>query len=99
VKELFYIVAGDEGERLGNVHFRLEWLLNIVTKYYQTDLVQEEIVNLLREALRNLTEVCDCADNDVEAEAIFTGNRGRPSYNIPYEQVTFHPFPLVSYGY
>jgi AraC-like DNA-binding protein len=46
-------------------------------------------VNLLREALRNLTEVCDCADNDVEAEAIFTGNRGRPSYNIPYEQVTF----------
>ena len=46
-------------------------------------------MNLLREALRNLTEVCDCADNDVEAEAIFTGNRGRPSYNIPYEQVTF----------
>ena len=33
-------VAGDEGERLGNVHFRLEWLLNIVTRYYQTDLVQ-----------------------------------------------------------
>jgi hypothetical protein len=41
-------VAGDEGERLGNVHFRLDWLLNIVTRYYQTDLVQEEIVNLLR---------------------------------------------------
>jgi hypothetical protein len=33
-------VAGDEGERMGNVHFRLEWLLNIVTRYYQTDLVQ-----------------------------------------------------------
>lgn len=82
--------GGNEGERLGNVHFRLEWLSSIVTRYYQTNLIEREIVDFLHFALRSLTEVCDAADiNDVEAEAIFTGNRGRPSYNIPYEQLNF----------
>jgi AraC-like DNA-binding protein len=83
------IEEGNEGECLGNVHFRLEWLLDIVMRYYQTDLIEREIVNLLHDALRNLTNVQDTAENNYEAEAIFTGNRGRPSYNIPYEQVTF----------
>ncbi len=51
------IEEGNEGECLGNVHFRLEWLLDIVMRYYQTDLIEREIVNLLHDALRNLTNV------------------------------------------
>lgn len=36
-----------------------------------------------------MTEVCDTTDNNIEAEAVFTGNHGRPTYNIPYEQLNF----------
>ena len=81
--------CGDEGEWLGNIHFRLEWLLSIVTRYYQTNVIEREILNLLRKALTCLTEVCDPEYNNVAAETIFTGTRGRPSYNVPREQLDF----------
>ena len=81
--------ARNEAERLGNVHFRLQWLLDIVTRYSQTSFIEREVVDLLSGALRSLTEVCDTTANNIEVEAVFTGDRGRPTYNIPYEQVNF----------
>ena len=60
----------NEAEQLGNVHFTLEWLLDIVTRHSQTNLIDREVVDLLSEALINLTEVCDTATNNIEVEAV-----------------------------
>ncbi len=82
-------VDGNHGERLGNVCFRLEWLLSIVIRYYQTNLIERHVVDVLRESLRCLSSINGPGENEVEAPLVFTGSRGRPMHEIPREQLNF----------
>lgn len=82
-------VRGAETERLENAQYRLEWLLSVVTRYYQCGFIERDTINLLGEALVNLTSACGTTDTNVQTEAIFTGNPGRPRFNIPEEQLSF----------
>ena len=38
--------ARNEAEGLDNVHFRLQWLLDIVTRYSQTSFIEREVVDV-----------------------------------------------------
>lgn len=80
---------GGEVECQESALFRLEWLFGVVTRYYQCGFIDRHVIDLLAEALINLTSICSSEDLNVGPEVIFTGNRGRPKFNIPYEQLSF----------
>jgi AraC-like DNA-binding protein len=82
-------VDGSQSERLGNVFFRLEWLLSIVIRYHQTDLIERHVVDLLCQSLRCLSRFNEPGENEVETPVVFTGSRGRPMHEIPQEQLNF----------
>ena len=42
----------------GNVHFRLEWLLSNLSRCYEMDVIELGVLDLLHNALTNLTPVC-----------------------------------------
>ena len=79
----------NHAERLGNVCFRLEWLLSIVIRYHQTNLVERHVVDLLRESLRCLSSINGPEEHEVEPTVIFTGHRGRLMREIPRLQLNF----------
>ncbi|CAB4038548.1 Hypothetical predicted protein [Paramuricea clavata] len=77
-----------ENGNLENLQQRLEWLLSLVVRYHQTNLIEWVLVDHISEALACLTCLFETANNDT-TERIFSGSPGRPKFNISYEQLNF----------
>ena len=85
-------VSGDE---LDALRFRLDWVINMMTRSAGSFQIDNELIQTLIHAANLLGE----ADNDIyhccRTGRIFSGNRGRPKYNISREQLELY----LHYGF
>ena len=81
-------VRNVESECLENIQYRLEWLLSVVTRYYQCGMVEATVIDCIREALGYLSSPC-ITSNNFQVDRVSTGNSGRPRFDIAYEQLDF----------
>lgn len=73
---------------LDGIEQRLDWIYNIVVRYVDSQILDERVVNciqLAKECMRRNTENLRM----MTAERIFSGQRGRPRFEIPFEQLQF----------
>ena len=70
------------------LHFRLDWLQGLIARLLDLYGIDEQIVNLIRGARDCLIGSQDTFSVSSPATA-FTGQRGRPKYSIPRNQLDF----------
>ena len=70
------------------LHFRLDWLHGLIARLVHLYGIDEELVNRIRGARDCLIESRDIFGVSSPATA-FTGQRGRPRYSIPRDQLDF----------
>ena len=70
------------------LHFRLDWLHGLIARIIDVYEIDEQIVNLIRGAPDCLVGIQDRSGASSPATA-FTGQRGRPKYSIPRDQLEF----------
>jgi len=70
------------------LHFRLDWLQGLIARLLDVYRIDEQIVNLIRGARDFLVGSQDVFGASSPATA-FTGQRGRPRYSIPRDQLEF----------
>ena len=69
--------------------YRLDWVYNTVVRYADLHIVDERFVNCIRNARRCL-ETNSAGDPQFAlVERVFTGERGRPRFQIPLENLRF----------
>ena len=70
------------------LHFRLDWLHDLIARLVHLYGIDKQIVNLIRGA-----RDCLIASQDIlgvlSPATAFTGQRGRPRYSIPRDQLDF----------
>ena len=77
-----------ENSSLENVRFRLEWLLSLVLRYHESNIVERAVVDFLLEALAIISS-SDETERDTTARCLFSGSPGRPRLNISPEHIEF----------
>ena len=70
------------------LHFRLDWLHGLIARHVYLYGIYEQIVNLIRGARDCLIASQDIFGVSSPATAL-TGQRGRPRYSIPRDQLDF----------
>lgn len=76
---------------LDGLQCRLDWLYNTVVRYVDFQIVDERVVECIREARECLLQrnsdrnLCSVA----RTERVFTGEKGRPRLQIPFGQLEF----------
>ena len=82
-------------DELDALPFRLDWVINMMTRSAGSFQIDNELIQTLIHAGNLLGE----ADNDIyhccQTGRIFSGNRGRPKYNISREQLELY----LHYGF
>ena len=79
-------------DRFDYTLFRLDWVLNVLTRYLDTETTRADAstVHLVREAREAVTDANHSRSTDAfQAGSIFTGQRGRPKLEVPQEQLQF----------
>ena len=77
-----------ESNTVDALHFRLDWLQGLIARLLDVYRIDERIVNLIRGARDFLVGSQDVFGASSPATA-FTGQRGRPRYSIPRDQLEF----------
>ena len=77
-----------ENSSLENVRFRLEWLLSLVLRYHESNIVERAMVDFLLEALAIISSSYE-TERDTTARCLFSGTPGRPRFNISPEHIEF----------
>ena len=79
-----------DSDSLDSILYRIDWLYSAIVRYLDVnDVINGEVVNLLREARDHLFSLCDVCDDSYEVQKVTSGRRGRPKFNISREQLTF----------
>lgn len=97
------IIRGIEGGSLDSntldaLHFRLDWLQSLIARLLDVYDIDEQIINLIMGS-RDCLGIQDILGYSSPATA-FTGQRGRPKYLIPRDQLEFligRCFSVVEY--
>ena len=93
VKDLILLVEQRSFGEPDLIRFRLDWLCNVVVRYVDHIPSGEEVLNLMHEAAVLL--VTDSDDDhgnpnvSIEAETLFTGQRGRSRYFVSKDKLEF----------
>ena len=76
---------------IDRVQYRLDWIYSTVVRYVNLDIVDERVVNCIRLAKECLQQYSGSNINTFQlaVETVFTGERGRPRLQIPFEQLDF----------
>ncbi len=76
---------------IDNVLYRLDWIHSTVVRYADLQIVDQRVVNCIRSAMEDVQSNCGNAANSglTVVERFFTGERGRPRLQIPFEQLQF----------
>ena len=81
--------AGDlDSNMIDALHFRLDWLHGLIIRYFDVYEIGEEVVHLMgttRDRICNHPQPSESPS----PTRIFLGDRGRPRYLIPREQLEF----------
>ena len=77
-----------ENSSLENVRFRLEWLLFLVLRYHESNIVERAVVDFPLEALAIISSSYE-TERDTTARCLFSGTPGRPRLNISSEHIEF----------
>ena len=77
-----------ENNSLDNAQFRLEWLLTLVLRYHQSNIIKPAVVDFLSEALAIISGSFE-TERDAMAEHLFSETPGRLKSNISREQIEF----------
>ena len=76
---------------LDSVLYRLDWLYNSLVRYLGVlDCVNEEVINIIRDA-NDILQMIDAQNtpHSYRVEQLSNGQRGRPRFNVPKEQLEF----------
>ena len=74
------------------VQYRLDWIYSTMVRCVDMDIVDERVVNCIRLAKECLQRNHESNSNTLQGlavERVFTGERGRPRLQIPFEQLEF----------
>ena len=74
------------------VQYRLDWIYSTMVRCVDMDIVDERVVNCIRLAKECLQCNHESNSNTLQGLAVgrvFTGERGRPRLQIPFEQLEF----------
>ena len=76
---------------IDRVQYRLDWIHSTVVRHINLDIVDERVVNCIRLAKECLQQYSGSNINTFQlaVETVFTGERGRPRLQIPFEQLDF----------
>ena len=78
-------------DQLDSVKFRLDWFLGILSRYTQAKPDVDIPVNSVIEKLRYAQNIIVQLDKDVysgyKPEKVYSGCKGRPSFDIPEDQL------------
>lgn len=75
---------------IDSVQYRLDWIYSTVVRYVDSDIVDGRVANCIRMAILSLQQ--NSGSNTFQAlavERVFSGERGRPRLQIPFEQLEF----------
>ena len=79
-----------ENDCFDGLEFRLDWLYGVVNRYQNLGIIQDRVTSCIRKVTENLhCRPIHRLDSLCQARKIFTGQRGRPRFEIPCTQLTF----------
>lgn len=74
-----------------NTTFRLDWFLGVLERFSVTKLEDEVVIDRLIAQLQQVKAIVAQLDNDIimgySPKKVYSGCRGRPSFDIPKEQI------------
>ena len=77
-------------DRIDSLYYRIDWLYHTTVRYLDTGIIDARIVRCLREAKDCLYRSRSRSlSTSLQAQKTFTGERGRPVFDIPKEQLEF----------
>ena len=77
-------------DRIDSLYYRIDWLYHTTVRYLDTGIIDARIVRCLREAKDCLYRSrSGSLSTSLQAQKTFTGERGRPVFDIPKEQLEF----------
>ena len=83
-------VGNPENDCLESLEFRLDWLYGLVVRYQNLEIIDDRLVRCIREARDCLhCSPMQSSSSLCQAGKIFTGERGRPRFEIPCSQLQF----------
>ena len=88
----FFEGGNHDCDRFDYTLFRLDWVLNVLTRYLDTETTRADacIVHLVREVREAVTDANHLRSTDAfQASSIFTGQCGWPKIEVPQEQLQF----------
>ena len=79
-----------DSDRIDSLYYRIDWLYHTTVRYLDTGIIDARIVRCLREAKDCLYRSrSGSLSTALQAQKTFTGERGRPVFDIPKEQLEF----------
>ena len=81
----------DVFNQFDNTTFRLDWFLGVLERFSVTKLEDEVVIDRLIAQLQQVKAIIAQLDNDIimgySPKKVYSGCRGRPSFDIPKEQI------------
>ena len=81
----------DVFNQFGNTTFCLDWFLGVLERFSVTKLEDEVVIDRLIAQLQQVKAIVAQLDNDIimgySPKKVYSGCRGRPSFDIPKEQI------------
>ena len=81
----------DVFNQFDNTTFRLDWFLGVLERFSVTKLEDEVVIDRLIAQLQQVKAIVAQLDNDIimgySPKKVYSGCRGRPSFDIPKEQI------------
>lgn len=79
-----------DSDRIDSLYYRIDWLYHTTVRYLDTGIIDARIVRCLREAKDCLYRSrSGSLSTSLQAQKTFTGERGRPVFDITKEQLQF----------
>ena len=79
-----------QNDCLDSLEFRVDWLYSVVNRCQNVDIIDGRVVSCIREVRDSLQSPPLQSPNSLcQAGRIFTGERGRPRFQIPCTQLQF----------
>ena len=79
-----------DSDRIDSLYYRIDWLYHTTVRYLDTGIIDARIVRCLREAKDCLYRSrSGSLSTSLQAQKTFTGERGRPVFDILKEQLEF----------
>jgi len=78
-------------DQFDSITFRLDWFLGVLERYSHSKPENDDVINSLVDKLQKVKNIMVQLDKDIymgySPNKVFSGYRGRPSFDIPKEQL------------